>query len=173
MAKNILIFTGDGKGKSTASFGMAVRAAGHGQRILILQFMKSDTSTGELVGLRDKLGIDMRQVGLGFVPKPDSAKYPPHKYVAQQAFKLASEVMQSGEYDLLVLDEICGAVAAGLVSEQQVLDALAASLDDINIVLTGRSATAAMIEMADTVTEMVPHKHALETGIPAREGVEF
>ena len=73
----------------------------------------------------------------------------------------------------MILDEICGTVAAGLVSEQQVLDALADSSAALNIVLTGRNATAAMIEIADTVTEMVPHKHALETGIPAREGIEF
>ncbi len=173
MAKNILIFTGSGKGKSTASFGMAVRAAGHGQRVLILQFMKSDSSTGELVGLRDKLGIDMRQMGLGFVPKRDHPKYPAHKEAAQNAFAVATQAMQSGDYDLLILDEICGTVSAGLVSEQQVLDALADSSATLNIVLTGRNATAAMIEKADTVTEMVPHKHALETGIPAREGIEF
>ncbi len=173
MAKNILIFTGNGKGKSTAAFGMAVRAAGHGQRILILQFMKSDASTGELVGMRDKLGIDMRQVGLGFVPKPDHPKYSAHKDAAQQAFTTATVAMQSGDYDLLVLDEICGSVSAGLISEQQLLDALSASRDDLNIVLTGRNATEAMIATADTVSEMVPHKHALETGIAAREGVEF
>ena len=173
MAKNILIFTGNGKGKSTAAFGMAVRAAGHGQRILILQFMKSDASTGELVGMRDKLGIDMRQVGLGFVPKPNHPKYPAHKDAAQQAFATATAAMQSGDYDLLILDEICGSVSAGLVSEQQLLDALDASHDDLNIVLTGRNATEAMIAVADTVSEMVPHKHALEAGIAAREGVEF
>jgi cob(I)alamin adenosyltransferase len=173
MAKNLLIFTGNGKGKSTASFGMAVRAEGHGQRILILQFMKSDASTGELIGLRNKLGIDIRQLGLGFVPKPDHPKYPAHREAAQKAFVMAAQAMQSGNYDLLILDEICGTVSAGLVSEQQVLEAVAVSRDDLNIVLTGRNATMKMIEMADTVTEMVPLKHALETGIPAREGIEF
>ena len=173
MAKNLLIFTGNGKGKSTASFGMAVRAAGHGQRILILQFMKSDASTGELIGLRNKLGIDIRQMGLGFVPKPDHPKYPAHREAAQKAFAVAVQAMRSGDYDLLILDEICGAVTAGLVSEQQVLEAVAVSRDDLNIVLTGRNATMKMIEMADTVTEMVPLKHALETGILAREGIEF
>ncbi|MCK4501782.1 MAG: cob(I)yrinic acid a,c-diamide adenosyltransferase [Desulfuromonadales bacterium] len=173
MAKNILIFTGDGKGKSTAAFGMAVRAAGHGQKILILQFMKSDDSTGELVGLREKLGIDIRLTGLGFVPKPEHPKYAAHQEAAQQAFAIANEAMQGGEYDLLVLDEICGTVAAGLVTEQQVLDALAAARNDLNIVLTGRNATAAMMALADTVTEMVPHKHALDAGVPARKGIEF
>ncbi len=173
MAKNILIFTGNGKGKSTAAFGMALRAAGHGQRILILQFMKSDDSTGELVSFREKLGIDIRLTGLGFVPKPEHPKYPAHREAAQQGFASACKAMQSGEYDLLVLDEICGAVACGLVDEEQVLGVLETSRDDLNIVLTGRNATPAMIEMADTVTEMVPHKHALDSVIPARKGVEF
>ncbi|MCF6266228.1 MAG: cob(I)yrinic acid a,c-diamide adenosyltransferase [Desulfuromusa sp.] len=173
MAKNILIFTGDGKGKSTAAFGMALRAAGHGQRILILQFMKSDSTTGELVGFRDKLGVDIRQCGLGFVPKPDHPRYPVHREAAQNAFVLANQAMQGGKYDLLILDEICGAVSCGLIAEMQVLDAVKSARDDLNIVLTGRNATTAIIEMADTVTEMVPHKHALESGIPARAGIEF
>ncbi|SDZ93039.1 cob(I)yrinic acid a,c-diamide adenosyltransferase [Desulfuromusa kysingii] len=173
MAKNLLIFTGNGKGKSTAAFGMAIRAAGHGQRILILQFMKADDSTGELVSLRDKLGIDIRLTGLGFVPKPGHPKYPAHKEAAQKAFAIACQAMQSGDYDLLILDEICGSVSSGLVDEAQVLEAVKGSRDDLNIVLTGRNATPAMIEMADTVTEMVPHKHALENGVPARIGVEF
>ncbi|MEA3361899.1 MAG: cob(I)yrinic acid a,c-diamide adenosyltransferase, partial [Thermodesulfobacteriota bacterium] len=115
MAKNILIFTGDGKGKSTAAFGMALRAAGHGQRILILQFMKADDSTGELVSFREKLGVDIRMTGLGFVPKPGNPKYPAHKEAAQQGFVTACQAMQSGEYDLLILDEICGSVACGLI----------------------------------------------------------
>jgi len=173
MAKNILIFTGNGKGKSTAAFGMALRAAGHGQRILILQFMKADDSTGELVSFREKLGIDIRLTGLGFVPKPEHPKYPVHREAAQKAFAVARKAMQSGDYDLLILDEICGSVACGLIDENQVLEAVKTSRDDLNIVLTGRNATAAMIAMADTVTEMVPHKHALENGVPARRGVEF
>lgn len=173
MAKNLLIFTGNGKGKSTASFGMALRAVGHEQRVLILQFMKSDSSTGELVGLREKLGIDIRQTGLGFVPKPDHPKYAAHREAAQAGFALARQAMNSGDYDLLILDEICGAVTCGLVDEQQVLNALQKSRDDLNIVLTGRGATAGMIKLADTVTEMVPLKHALEAGVPAREGIEF
>ena len=152
---------------------MALRAVGHEQRILILQFMKSDDSTGELVSFREKLGVDIRLTGLGFVPKPSHPKYSAHREAAQQAFSAACQAMQSGEYDLLILDEICGAVACGLVEENQVLEAVGSSRDDLNIVLTGRNATAAMIEIADTVTEMVPHKHALESGVPAREGVEF
>ncbi len=172
MAKNILIFTGNGKGKSTAAFGMAIRAYGHGQKIKILQFMKSDDSTGEVFTLREKLGIDIRQTGLGFVPKPDHPKYPAHREAAQKGFAEAVAEMQSGDCDLLILDEICGSISCGLVDETQVLEALAQARDDLNIVLTGRNASAALIAVADTVSEMVPHKHALEAGIPARIGIE-
>ena len=173
MAKNILIFTGNGKGKSTAAFGMALRAVGHGQQVLILQFMKSDDSTGEVLSLREKLGVDIRQTGLGFVPKPDHPKYPAHREAAQNGFSLAVEELNNGKCDLVILDEICGSIGCGLIDEQQVLDALANARDGINIVLTGRNATPALIAAADTVSEMVPHKHALEQGIPARKGVEY
>ncbi len=173
MAQNVLIFTGNGKGKSTAAFGMAIRAYGHGHRIKILQFMKSDDTTGEVFTLREKLGVEIKQTGLGFVPKPDHPKYPAHREAAQKGFAEAVEAMQSGDYDLLILDEICGSISCGLVDEQQVLDALAQSRDDLNIALTGRNASEALIAVADTVSEMVPLKHAMEAGKPAAIGVEF
>ena len=173
MAKNILIFTGNGKGKSTAAFGMAIRAYGHGHRIKILQFMKSDDSTGEVFTLREKLGVEIKQTGLGFVPKPDHPKYAAHREAAQQGFAEAVQAMQSGDYDLLVLDEICGSISCGLIDEAQVLEALAQSRDDINIALTGRNATDALIAVADTVSEVVPIKHAMEAGKPAEIGIEF
>ncbi len=173
MAKNILIFTGNGKGKSTASFGMAIRAYGHGQKVRILQFMKADSSTGEVVTLGDKLGIEIRQLGLGFVPKPDHFAYPDHQAAAQKGLALASQEMTAGNCDLLILDEICGTISAGLLDEDEVIAAVKQSRDDLNIVLTGRHASERLIALADTVTEMVPHKHALQNGIPAREGVEY
>jgi cob(I)alamin adenosyltransferase len=173
MPKNILIFTGNGKGKSTAAFGMAIRAFGHGHRVCILQFMKADDSTGEVATLRDKLGIDMRQLGLGFVPKKDHPAYAEHKAAAETGFAEAVCEMVEGEADLLILDEICGSIALGLLDETLVIQALNNSRDNLNIVLTGRNASAMLIEQADTVSEMVPHKHALEAGIPARAGVEY
>jgi len=172
LKKNILIFTGDGKGKSTAAFGMALRAAGHSQRVLILQFMKQDESVGELVGLK-KLGISVIQTGLGFVPKPDSPRYPEHQQAAQKGFTLASKAMNSGDYDLIILDELCGAVAKGLLDELDVITVLEEAPSPLNIVLTGRGASERLIKLADTVSEIMPLKHALEQGVPAREGVEF
>ncbi len=135
--------------------------------------MKSDDSTGEVFTLREKLGVEIKQTGLGFVPKPDHPKYAAHREAAQQGFAEAVQAMQSGDYDLLVLDEICGSISCGLVDEAQVLEALAQSRDDINIALTGRNATEALIAVADTVSEVVPIKHAMEAGKPAEIGIEF
>lgn len=169
--KNILIFTGNGKGKSTAAFGMAVRANGHGQRVLILQFLKQDETVGELVGLK-QLGIEVLQVGRGFVPRMDHPDYDDHRQAAQEGFAFARKALNSGEYDLIVLDEICGAIAKHLLAEDEVLSALEAA-PSMNIVLTGRGATERLIELADTVSDIHPHKHALADGIGARKGVEF
>jgi cob(I)alamin adenosyltransferase len=141
--------------------------------VRILQFIKVDDSTGEVATLRDRLGIDMRQLGLGFVPKMDHPAYPKHKTAAEVGFAEAVREMQNGESDLLILDEICGSIALGLLDEAQVVAALEGSRDNLNIVLTGRNASPRLIELADTVSEMVPHKHALEAGIKAREGVEY
>jgi cob(I)alamin adenosyltransferase len=173
MAKNILIFTGNGKGKSTAAFGMAIRALGHGHKVRILQFMKADANTGEMACLHEQLGIDMRQLGLGFVPKKDHPAYGKHKNAAEDGFAEAVQELTAGDADLLILDEICGTIANGLLDEAVVIQALEKSRDTLNVVLTGRNASEALISLADTVTEMHPIKHALEQGIPAREGVEY
>jgi cob(I)alamin adenosyltransferase len=170
--KNILIFTGNGKGKSTAAFGMALRAVGHGQRARILQFMKNDTSVGELAAL-SQLGVPTEQCGLGFVPKPEHPRYPAHKKSAAQGLARAAEHICSGNYDLIILDEICGAVAHGLLDENEVADLLRRAPTPITLVLTGRHAAPALIELADTVSTIHPLKHAFEQGIPARKGVEF
>ncbi|MDH3999402.1 MAG: cob(I)yrinic acid a,c-diamide adenosyltransferase [Desulfuromonadales bacterium] len=171
LRKNILIFTGDGKGKSTAAFGMALRAVGHQQRVLVLQFMKQDDSIGELAGLK-QLGIEVIQTGCGFVPKPEHPDYASHQQSAQQGFVLACEALASSKYDLVVFDEICGAVAKGLLEEAEVVDALL-NAPAQNIVLTGRGATEGLIALADTVSEINCCKHALANGVAARKGVEF
>lgn len=172
MAKNILIFTGNGKGKSTAAFGMAMRAAGHGQRVLVLQFIKANSKTGELASC-DKLGIDVRQLGRGFVPKLDHPAYADHKAAAETGWQQAEAALQNTELDLLVLDEVCGAVGKGLLDEDVVLNAVRNSAPELNVVLTGRGATEEMIALADTVSEMVVHKHALQDGRSMRIGIEY
>jgi len=170
--KNILIFTGAGKGKSTSAFGMALRAVGHGQRVRILQFIKNDPSVGELAALR-QLGVQTEQCGLGFVPKAEHPHYPAHQQAAAQGLSRAAADIFSGNYDLIILDEICGAVAQGLLDEDDVADLLRRAPAPITLVLTGRHATPALIKLADTVSTIQPLKHAFEQGIPARKGVEF
>jgi cob(I)alamin adenosyltransferase len=169
---NILIFTGNGKGKSTAAFGMALRAVGHGQRVLILQFMKNDADVGELAGLK-RLGIRVEQCGLGFVPRPDHPLYAAHRKAAEQGLARAEAAIFSGEHDLIILDEMCGAVARGLLEEERVADLLRRAPAGLNLVLTGRNAPEALLEIADTVSEIQPLKHAFDQGVHARRGVEF
>lgn len=168
-----LIFTGDGKGKTTAAFGMVMRAAGHGQRVLIVQFLKSNSHSGELKALSCLAGVEWVQMGRGFVPQPDHPDHAAHRVVAVEALEFARRNIVAGGYDLIVLDEICGAVARGLIAEEDVLAALADAGRSANIVLTGRGATPALIAAADTVTEVRVVKHGYASGIPARKGVEF
>lgn len=168
-----LIFTGDGKGKTTAAFGMVMRAAGHGQRVLIVQFLKSNASSGELKSLTFLPGVEWVQMGRGFVPPPDHADYPAHREMAVAALEFAREHIAAGAHDLIVLDEVCGAVACGLIGEDAVLAALADPGRVANIVLTGRGAMPGLIDVADTVTDMRVVKHGYASGIPARKGVEF
>jgi cob(I)alamin adenosyltransferase len=173
LSPRILIFTGDGKGKTTAAFGMAVRAAGHGLRVAVIQFIKNDASLGELRAAQDMPNIDMVQTGLGFLPPSNSEDFVRHKAAAQQGLRKAEEIITAGRYFLVILDEICLAVAEGLVEEQQVLELIQEAQPDTCLVLTGRGATGSLIAAADTVTEMRSIKHALRSGHSAQKGVEL
>ena len=168
----ILLFTGDGKGKTTAALGMALRAAGHGMRVLVLQFVKQD-ATGELVAVESIGNIDIVQTGRGFVPSPEHAQFAEHRKAAQTGFARAVEAVRSGKYALVVLDEICVAVACGLVPEKDVLELLDQLAGERIVVLTGRDATPGLINRADTVSEIRCVKHALQTGRTAEKGVEL
>jgi len=169
----VLLFTGEGKGKTTAALGMVLRACGHGLRSIVIQFIKSDSSTGEIRALRSLPGARIEQVGLGFVPQPDAPEFPAHCAAAQKGLALAAGAIESGDYSLVVLDEICTAVSYGLVQEQAVCEAVERAGPDCCVVLTGRGATHRLLALADTVTQMQCVKHGLDTGHKAQEGVEF
>lgn len=173
MRPRTLIFTGDGKGKTTAAFGMVLRAAGHGQRVLIVQFLKSNKASGELKALAHLPGVECVQIGRGFVPQPDHPEYAKHRETALEALAFARETVTTGRHDLIVLDEICGAIARGLIEEDAVLALLDHPARVASIALTGRNAGERLIARADTVSEMRLIKHAYAEGIPARKGVEF
>ncbi len=167
----ILIFTGDGKGKTTAALGMAFRASGHGLRVCIIQFIKADASVGE-VAAAAAANIKLVQTGLGFLPPASDPRWLQHQAAAEEGLRLAAQEIAGRQYDLVILDEICLALARGLIHESQVQELLRQAPPEMCIVLTGRDAPPGLIAMADTVTEMRSVKHALHAGRAAEKGVE-
>jgi cob(I)alamin adenosyltransferase len=169
----ILVFTGDGKGKTTAALGMALRAAGHDMRVAVIQFIKNDPSVGELRAARDVPNIEIVQTGLGFVPPPTSQDFVRHQAAAQRGLRKADEVIAGRRHSLVILDEICLAVAKGLIEEWQVLEVIREAGGETCVVLTGRGATEGLVAAADTVTEMRSIKHGFQRGHGAQKGVEL
>lgn len=168
----ILIFTGDGKGKTTAALGMAFRMSGHGLRTCVIQFIKSDATVGEIAAAAASANIEIHPTGLGFLPPAERPQFAEHRAAAQAGLSKAAELLASGRFALMVLDEICLAVARGLIDEEQVVELLAQAPPQTCLVMTGREATPALIALADTVTEMRCLKHGMQAGRPAQPGVE-
>ena len=173
----ILVHTGDGKGKTTAAIGLAVRAWGDGFRILILQFIKGSWKYGELAALKalaEAEGrIEIRPMGIGFTRNASLEEMIEHRKKAQAALQEAVSEIKSGRWDMVILDEINYALKFGLLEEQEVLTALSQKPATLHLVLTGRDALPAVIECADLVTEMRLVKHPFEQGIRAQKGIEF
>jgi cob(I)alamin adenosyltransferase len=169
----ILLFTGDGKGKTTAALGMVLRASGHGQRILVIQFIKHNTATGEINGCRHLPQVELLQTGLGFVPDPASPHFVEHRRAAEKGLDYAAEALRSRQYDLVVLDEICLAVSTGLLKEDPVMEVLRQTGPETCVVLTGRQCTPGLASLADTATEMRCLKHGFQSGRNAQKGVEY
>ncbi len=183
----IEIYTGNGKGKTTASIGLAIRAAGYGNRILLIHFMKSKRY-GESNILKDIENIEEIYLGKPyFVSKnpeikkmfPDVVVFepgnPPMEYVKmiEDGLRNAEERMVSGKYDMIILDEIITAVYFELVGMKKILEFLDRKPANVEIVMTGRYAPDELIERADLVTEMKEIKHPYQKGIEAREGIEY
>jgi cob(I)alamin adenosyltransferase len=166
------VYTGEGKGKTTAAIGLALRAAGHGLKVHIVQFMKGGPESGELIALRRQPNITVRRFGTGrFV----NLSQPGAEDLRQAHLAVCHilDLLRAGGYDILVLDELNVALHARLVSLDQVLSILAARPSHVELVLTGRGAHAEIIERADIVTEMRAVKHPFTFGVPARRGIEF
>ncbi len=166
----VQIYTGDGKGKTTAALGLALRASGHGLRTYIGQFMKGQRY-GELEALSGNAYITVEQYGEIHHIYEDSVTSDDVER-AQRGLELAREAMLSGRYDILVLDEIAVAIWFGLIETQAVLALLDERPADVEVVLTGRRAPQELIDRADLVTEMVMVKHYYEQGVNARRGIE-
>lgn len=169
----VQIYTGHGKGKSTAAFGLAIRAVGHGFQVYIIQFMKGQDNYGELAGLK-RLNPECQLEhfgGPGWVHKGEPLKENIEE--AQKAFSRAQEIILSGEWDIVILDEIVNAVWFELIPEEDVLDLINNKPSHVELVLTGRNASQTLIDRADLVTEMVQKKHPFEQGVMSRQGIEF
>lgn len=172
MSGLILVNTGNGKGKTTASLGLCMRALGHNQTVGFLQFMKGSKNYGEVKLASVLPNFTLVQSGQeSFVSyeNPD----PVDIRMAQEGFELAKRWFEEDKYDLIVLDEILVAVAFKLISVQQVLDLVKNKPSHLNLVLTGRYAAPEIIEIADTVTEMTEQRHAYQKGVEAKAGMEF
>ncbi len=171
--RRLLVFTGNGKGKTTAALGMAMRSLGHGQRVHIFQFLKNDSTTGEIALFSEMTGAEIVQVGLGFVPPASHPSYHRHKEAAERGLLQATLALKSPQLQLVILDEICGVISLGLLQVEKVITAIKQSHPQLCLVLTGRNAPSQLIEMADTVTEMTCIKHAIEQKRAAEKGVEW
>jgi cob(I)alamin adenosyltransferase len=167
----VIVNTGTGKGKTTAAFGTALRAAGHGQKVAIVQFIKGDWNYGEVTALEGCPNIEIRRIGSGFTWLADDPAVP--RSTAREAWDLSVELALSDRYDLLVLDELNYAVAEGYVTADEIVGLLAQKPPRLSVIITGRDAPSELIEVADTVTEMRAIKHAFDDGAPARKGIEY
>ncbi|CAK8723781.1 Corrinoid adenosyltransferase [Candidatus Electrothrix laxa] len=168
----ILIFTGHGKGKTTAALGMTMRAAGHGMKTCFIQFIKGSWKYGEMEALaRFKEEVDFYVTGRGFTWKSDDLEK--DKEAAREAWEKAKEAIRSGEYHTVVLDEFTYLLSYGMIDKEEALEVFRRKPRDLHICITGRDVVEELIEIADLVTEMQPVKHPYQQGIKAQKGVEF
>jgi cob(I)alamin adenosyltransferase len=168
----VLLNTGNGKGKSTAAFGQALRAAGNGFKVCVVQFVKGTAETGEaraFARLADNVEFHVR--GSGFTwsreDKTEAIR------TAREAFTFAREKINSDQYDMVVLDELTYIVTYDMVPESQVVELISNRPERLHLVITGRDASQGLIDAADLVTEMVEVKHPYQQGVKARRGIEF
>ena len=168
----MMIHTGDGKGKTTAALGLAFRSLGHGRKVCMIQFIKSDRQTGELAACnRFPELMECHVMGAGFTWKsPDKT---PHLLAAEAAWRLARQKISSATYDLVILDEMTYPLAYGMIPEEEVIDFLMKRPPNTHVLITGRNASATLVAAADMVTEMVSVKHHFGAGIKAEQGIEF
>jgi cob(I)alamin adenosyltransferase len=163
------VYTGDGKGKTTAALGLAIRAAGQGMKVAFIQFIKGEPC-GEHLFTKEYKPFEIVQISIGDSFKKSKAKL---SQEAQQTLAYAEQEIHSGNYDLVVLDEIFVAVNQGLITVKQILELLDSKPASVELVLTGRNAPPEISQRADLVTEMLMIKHPFTEGTSARRGIEY
>ena len=169
----VILYTGEGKGKTTAALGLVLRAVGYKKKCLIVQFGKV-WFTGELVGIKNLPGVKIIQGGKGFlgilgskISKED------HKKAAKEAFDIIYKEVMSGKWDIVVADEIVGAVSSGILPIESCVKLIQDKPIWLDLILTGHHASKKLIDMADLVTEMKEIKHPFQKGILAKKGIDF
>ena len=168
----VQVYTGNGKGKTTAAFGLALRAIGRGLKVYMIQFIKGGFDYGELY-VADKLpNLQLKAFGRGkfIIQKPPAQE---DVKLAEEAFQLAREIIEKGQHDMVILDEINVALNLKLISLEEVLEMVRNKPEHVELILTGRNAPQRIIEAADLVTEMKEVKHPFNKGLEARKGIEY
>jgi cob(I)alamin adenosyltransferase len=166
-----IVYTGNGKGKTTAALGVLFRAWGQNMRVAMLQFLKSQTGKWGEVRAAQKVGVEIIPLGDGFTWTSDNLDH--DKALAQQCWQLCREKIESDQYDVVIMDEITYALNYGWLDIAEVLATLRARNPKMHVILTGRNAPAELIDYADLVTEMNEIKHPYNQGILAQKGVDF
>lgn len=166
----VIVFTGPGKGKTTAALGIALRASGYGRRTIIIQFLKGKESSGEQL-VRDLPLIEVHAFGAGFFKPGDDPG--PQKKAAAEGWKMAEDIILSGNADILVLDEISHAVNYGLLPAETVLAAVRRRKPGLHVILTGRDMPDVLVKTADIATEMKEIRHMYQQGLPAVKGIDY
>jgi len=167
----VIVNTGDGKGKSSSAFGVMLRAVARGWNVVVIQFIKSDKwQTGERK-MAEELGVDWITGGDGFTWESDDMDATVE--AAREAWDRARSILAGGDYDLVILDEATYPVSFEWIPVENVVDAIKGRPAHTNVIITGRDADDALIELADTVTEMRKVKHVFDAGVPARKGLDF
>ena len=168
----VQVFTGNGKGKTTAALGTILRTLGHGRKVYIVFFMKGDYPYGEFSTLPKLPNVDLAIFGFRRFIDPKNIK-PEEMEQAELALAAARKAMLSGNYDLVILDEVNVALFYKLIKVEEVIELINNKPPNVELILTGRHADAELIELADLVTEMVKVKHPYDKGVRARKGIEY
>jgi cob(I)alamin adenosyltransferase len=171
----IIVYTGKGKGKTTAALGIALRAVGHGYKVGMIQFIKGEWFYGELTSSkRLEPEFELIAAGRGFVGIiDDDHPIEDHQKAAKNAIEVAKQKIASGIYDIMILDEVNYAAKLNLISQQDILGVIASKPEKTSLVLTGNYVSEAIMNAADLVTEMKEIKHPYQKGIKAKKGIDF
>jgi cob(I)alamin adenosyltransferase len=169
----VIVLTGDGKGKTTAALGMAMRAVGRGMRVAMVQFIKARRTGEHEAAARLGPDLEVHLAGRGFVPPVGQGPVEEHRQAAREALQRVRQFLRAGRHGLVIADEVLMAVHLGLLEPNDVVGLLEDRPAPVHLVLTGRGAPPEVIERADLVTEMRPVKHPFDRGVEAQPGIEF